>query len=75
MKKLLFIFTLSLSLLGCSTSEEIISTYIHCDWGWSGACNGYYSGRVFETFRGNFTPTHYFSLKRDHKKNNFTVKW
>ena len=61
---------------GDSQNEEILSTYIHCDWGWSGKCNGYYSGEVFETSYGDFIPSKYFALKRDHKKNNgFTPKF
>lgn len=49
-------------------ANVILSTYIHCDWGWSGKCNSYYFGEVFETSYGDFIPSKYFALKRDHKK-------
>ena len=43
----------------------IINTYIHCDWGWGGSCNGYYSGSVFSASSYDFTPQNYFAVKRD----------
>lgn len=43
----------------------LLDTYIHCDWGWDGYCNGYYSGSVFEVDRFNFTPDSYFPVKRE----------
>ncbi|MDE5652064.1 MAG: C10 family peptidase [Muribaculaceae bacterium] len=45
-------------------STQIISPYIHCDWGWGGSCNGYYSGDVFEASTYNFKPANYFAIKR-----------
>ncbi len=44
--------------------EEITETYIHCDWGWGGISNGYYSGSVFSAGGYNFQPLNYFALKR-----------
>lgn len=51
------------------TKEDIIdgTAYIHCDWGWGGNCNGYYSGEVFKAGSSNFTPTSYFAVKRTKK--------
>ena len=43
----------------------IINTYIHCDWGWGGSCNGYYSGSVFSASSYDFTPQNYFAVERD----------
>lgn len=44
---------------------KIVETYIHCDWGWNGVCNGYYSGSVFEAGSYNFKPANYFAIKRN----------
>jgi hypothetical protein len=44
---------------------QILDTYIHCDWGWGGSCNGYYSGSVFEASSYNFKPGNYFAIKRE----------
>ena len=43
----------------------IVDTYIHCDWGWGGNCNGYYSGSVFSASSYNLTPQKYFAVRRD----------
>lgn len=43
---------------------QILDTYIHCDWGWGGSCNGYYSGSVFEASSYKFKPSNYFAIKR-----------
>lgn len=45
--------------------DIITQTYIHCDWGWNGYCNGYYSGEVFNAGAYNFNPMNYFAVKRD----------
>lgn len=45
--------------------SKITSTYIHCDWGWGGYCNGYYSGDVFSASSYNFAPTKYFVIRRN----------
>ena len=44
---------------------QILDTYIHCDWGWGGSCNGYYSGSVFEASSYKFKPGNYFAIKRE----------
>ena len=44
---------------------KILDTYIHCDWGWGGSCNGYYSGSVFEVSSYKFRPSDYFAVKRE----------
>ena len=54
------------------TTEEITHTYIHCDWGWGGISNGYYSGSVFEASNYKFEPLNYFALKRG-KNNSFSI--
>lgn len=55
---------LLLFLLGCM-APLVGDTYIHCDWGWGGSCNGYYSGSVFSASSYDFTPQNYFAVKRD----------
>lgn len=42
---------------------QILDTYIHCDWGWDGSCNGYYSGSVFDAGPYKFRPANYFAVK------------
>lgn len=44
---------------------KIIETYIHCNWGWGGSSDGYYSGSVFAASSYNFTPQNYFAVKRN----------
>ena len=39
--------------------------YLHCDWGWYGSCNGYFTGDVFATSAGHFTPANFFAVKRE----------
>lgn len=48
--------------------EKIIDTYIHCDWGWDGSCNGYYCGNVFEVGNSSYRPATYFELRRGKNK-------
>ena len=37
--------------------------YLHCNWGWGGYGNGYFSGDVFSPYSGRaYNPTHYFSV-------------
>lgn len=40
--------------------------YLHCDWGWGGNSNGYFSGDIFKP-SGNYSyiPTSYFAVKRE----------
>lgn len=44
--------------------EDLYDTYIHCDWGWGGNSNGYFSGEVFSAYIYDFSPMHYFAVKR-----------
>lgn len=46
-------------------NTKILDSYIHCDWGWGGSCNGYYSGSVFSASSYNFRPENYFAVKRE----------
>lgn len=39
--------------------------YVSCDWGWFGSCNGYYTGDVFATQNGHYSPSNYFAVKRE----------
>ena len=39
--------------------------YIHCDWGWDGYCNGYFTGDVFASAAGYYVPTNFFAVKRE----------
>lgn len=55
---------------GCRVIESYVSdpagsktTYLHCEWGWGGSCNGYYTGSVFDVGNGSFTPANYFAVK------------
>ena len=55
---------------GCSycvdynNNDKIKNCYIHCDWGWGGSADGYYTGAVFKALDYNIKPTNYFALKR-----------
>lgn len=46
-----------------SNRDKIIETYIHCDWGFGGVGNGYYSGAVFNCNGNNYYPEEYFAVK------------
>ncbi len=47
-----------------SDSTGITNAFIHCDWGWGGVSNGYYSGDVFDAIYYEFEPENYFAVKR-----------
>ncbi|MDE6717628.1 MAG: C10 family peptidase [Muribaculaceae bacterium] len=52
---------------GCSYCKspkgEILNPYIHCDWGWGGACNGSFSGNVFDIgYYGQYKPDGFFAV-------------
>ena len=64
-----FCVTIDESERNLSQREKIEETYIHCDWGWDGSCNGYYSGSVFKPNEYSFRPSIYFALRRG--KNSF----
>lgn len=46
------------------STKKIKETYIHCDWGWDGISNGYFSGSVFSAGGYDFEPLDFFALKR-----------
>lgn len=61
--------------IGISNDPPIITDYgelltfyphIHCDWGWGGSNNGYFTGEIFETSEGNFSPYRYRPVKREY---------
>lgn len=43
--------------------NKITETYLHCDWGYGGSGNGYFSRSVFSSTEGNYRPNKYFALK------------
>ena len=45
-------------------NKSILQTYIHCDWGWYGGGNGYFSGDVFSVKGSNYRPYNYFAVSR-----------
>lgn len=46
--------------------SKINSSYIHCDWGWWGTSNGYYSSKVLASGNsGMYKPFDYFIIKKD----------
>ncbi len=44
------------------TTALIFDIYLHCDWGWGGSNNGYYSGDVFQAGSYSFGNMQYFSV-------------
>lgn len=52
---------------GCSycvdkLTNDTINAQIHCDWGWGGKSNGYYSGEVFSASSYNFGKVTYLAV-------------
>lgn len=43
---------------------EMNNRYIHCDWGWNGRSNGYFSGPVFSAGGYDFAKIEYMYIKR-----------
>lgn len=54
---------------GCSyytygIANEIYKSYFHCDWGWGGSFNGYYTGEIFSPSSGHsYRLYRYFPVK------------
>lgn len=46
----------------------ILDAYIHCDWGWDGLSNGYFSGAVFSTYYADYKPYKYFAVQLKNSK-------
>lgn len=44
--------------------NQLLDCYIHCNWGWGGSSDGFYSGKVFSTYEYDIKPTYYFAVKR-----------
>lgn len=38
-------------------------SYLHCDWGWNGSCNGFFTGDVFNTGGYEFSGKQYFAVE------------
>lgn len=48
-----------------STGEKT-GIYLHCDWGWGGKCNGYFTGEIFQPYPNTaFEIFEYFGVKRE----------
>ncbi len=45
-----------------SDNVERINEFLHCDWGWFGLCNGYFSGDVFSNGYYDFGGKTYFAV-------------
>lgn len=48
----------------------VMNPYIHCDWGWDGLGNGYYSSSVFSVYNFTFNAGTYFAVKRENQPYN-----
>lgn len=47
-----------------SDRSKYVNKYFHCDWGWNGYSNGYYSGDVFTISNGDkFRINYYYPVK------------
>ena len=53
----------------------MINPYIHCDWGWNGSGNGYFTANAFKVGNYNFIPTRYFALKKGNYANLTFTPW
>lgn len=49
--------------IGSAVSPARNVAYFHCDWGWGGISNGYYSGEVFATEKGEYAPEYMVAVK------------
>lgn len=54
---------------------NMINPYIHCDWGWGGIGNGYFTANAFKVEIYNFIPTIYFALKKGNYTNLTYTPW
>lgn len=54
----------SMAIVDKKDHSVIHQTYVHCDWGWYGSCNGYYSGDVFAAGSSSYKPMNYFAVSR-----------
>lgn len=54
---------------------NMINPYIHCDWGWDGKGNGYFTANAFKVENCNFNPTRYFALKKGNYTNLTYTPW
>lgn len=43
-------------------TKDTVNIAVHCDWGWGGSNNGYYSGKVFAVSSYNFGSTSSFAI-------------
>lgn len=48
-----------------NSNGEITDSYIHCDWGWNGTGNGYFTGEIFNVISRPYRLQKYFATKRE----------
>ncbi len=48
-----------------SNNDKKYNAYIHCDWGWEGSGNGFFTGEVFNLPSRSYAPKNYFAVLRD----------
>lgn len=51
---------------------DTINAYVHCNWGWGGVANGYYTGDIFQIKETNgdriYDGVRYFAVKKEYKQ-------
>lgn len=52
----------SVAIVAKKCHTKVYQTYVHCDWGWYGDGNGYFTGDVFSVPIGKFEPSNYFAV-------------
>lgn len=52
-------------------SNDTIDAYVHCNWGWAGNWNGYYTGDIFQLGKTNgriYDGVRYFAVKKEYEQ-------
>lgn len=52
----------SVAIVDKKCHTNIYQTYVHCDWGWYGGGNGYFTGDIFSVKGSNYHPSKYFAV-------------
>lgn len=54
-----------------NSSNDTINAYVHCNWGWAGKLNGYYTGDIFQlkesTDNRVYNGVRYFAVKKEYE--------
>lgn len=50
--------------INSTKGEGMRNIMLHCDWGWGGLCNGYFSGDVFSVREFDFERMTFFSVRK-----------